>query len=159
MSASTVCDRRDRRELESDTLLVLVHYPSNVTYLQIKMSPQPQPSIASLKWTSPEALIFLKNLLSKCIPAWPSGPHEWQITASAWILDGHDQLVVAGCGEVKTAVAYLHIIVLLELLKDPSLPRFGLKTIPARPITLIASPLTDLSLSQVSICVVISGVS
>lgn len=112
------------------------------------MTSQPRLN-TSLTWTSSEGLSFLKGLLSGVIPAWNTGPHDWQVLATARVLDGEDQLIVAGCGEGKTAVAYLHLLVLQELLKDPQLPRFGLKDIPLKPVTLLASPLTDLSLSQV----------
>lgn len=101
-------------------------------------------------WCTPEGLSFLKTLLTRLVP-WPTGPHDWQIASTARILDGADQLVVAGCGEGKTALAYLHILVLQELIRDAHLPRFGLKHIPEKPVTLMASPLTDLALSQVSV--------
>ena len=102
-----------------------------------------------LTWSSPEGLLSLKSLLTPLVP-WLGGPREWQLQCTANILDRKDQLVVAGCGEGKTALAYLHILVQRELLKNPSLPRFGLKHVPSRPVALIASPLTDLALSQVS---------
>ena len=100
-------------------------------------------------WSSPEGLEYLKGLLKRLLPQWKNGPHDWQIASTAYILDGLDQFTVVACGEGKTAASYLHHLVLQELADHPELDRCGTK-IRDKPVTLFVSPLSDLSLSQVS---------
>ncbi|KAH8101946.1 P-loop containing nucleoside triphosphate hydrolase protein, partial [Cristinia sonorae] len=99
-------------------------------------------------WSSSTGQALLKELLTRLLPQWPDGPRDWQLESTGYILDGHDQLLVAGCGEGKTAATYLHLLVLQELSRNPELPRHG-KKIPPKPVTLLVSPLNDVSLCQV----------
>ena len=80
---------------------------------------------------------------------WPDGPYEWQVKATANILDGHNQLIIAGYGDGKTAVTYLHLLFVRELFNNPDIPRFGCKLV-QHGIALIIIPLADLAHSQVS---------
>ncbi|THH07073.1 hypothetical protein EW146_g9430 [Bondarzewia mesenterica] len=95
-----------------------------------------------------EGLSSIKSILQTLIPQWPAGPHDWQVESTANILDGHDQLVVAACGDGKTAAAYLHILLRHELLRDPDLSRHGLDPLVKNPVVLMVTPLTDLARSQ-----------
>src|SRR5882762_7763832 len=101
-------------------------------------------------WSSPNGLQSLQIILRSLLPEWPNGPHDWQIEATARILDHRKQLVVAACGEGKTAVAYLHLLVIQELLRKPELPRYGLDLPDGyKPVVLMVTPLSDLGKSQV----------
>ncbi|KAJ3485626.1 hypothetical protein NLI96_g4816 [Meripilus lineatus] len=105
---------------------------------------------ATSGWSSPAGLRDLKTLLTRLLRhQWPQGPHDWQVETTARILDGTDQFVVVACGGGKTAVSYLPILVLKELARDISLPRYGIE-VPADPIVLFIGPLSDLSVIQVS---------
>jgi len=76
------------------------------------------------------------------------GPHDWQVEATAKILNGYKQIVIAACGEGKTALAYLPLI-FLHGLREHAVPwRFPLY-MPERPVVLMVTPLSDLGLSQV----------
>ncbi|ETW85187.1 hypothetical protein HETIRDRAFT_309794, partial [Heterobasidion irregulare TC 32-1] len=79
---------------------------------------------------------------------WPDGPYEWQVKATANILDGHNQLIIAGYGNGKTAVTYLHLLFVQELFNNPDIPCSGCKLV-QHGIALIISPLADLAHSQV----------
>lgn len=111
--------------------------------------PNTSGSEESLCWSSPAGHRTIKEILTRRLPQWPGGPYDWQIKTTAEILDGHDIFLVAGCGEGKTAAAYLHLLVLHELLRNPNWVRFGRK-IPSKPVVLMVSPLNDLSLCHVS---------
>jgi len=104
-------------------------------------------------WSSLDGIHSLDTILRSLIPLWPNGPHSWQLEATAKILDQRKQLVVAACGEGKTALVYLHLLVIQELLEKPHLPRYGLD-LPCewRPVVLMVTPLTDLGRSQVKGC-------
>ncbi|KAJ3480369.1 hypothetical protein NLI96_g8398 [Meripilus lineatus] len=105
---------------------------------------------ATSGWSSPAGLRDLKALLTRLLRLqWPQGPHEWQVRTTARVLDGIDQFVVVACGGGKTAVSYLPILVLKELARDTSLPRYGVN-VPADPVMLFIGPLSDLSIIQVS---------
>ncbi|KAJ3475725.1 hypothetical protein NLI96_g11648 [Meripilus lineatus] len=105
---------------------------------------------ATSGWSSPAGLRDLKALLTRLLQhQWPQGPHDWQVKTTARILDGIDQFVVVACGGGKTAVSYLPILVLKELARDTSLPRYGVN-VPADPVVLFIGPLSDLSIIQVS---------
>ena len=67
-------------------------------------------------WSSPNGQQSLQLILCSLLPEWPNGPHDWQVKATACILNRQKQLVVAACGEGKTAIAYLHLLVIQELL-------------------------------------------
>jgi len=101
-------------------------------------------------WTTPNGIHSLKEILHSLLPQWPNGPHPYQLKATAQILDRRKQLVIAACGEGKTALSYLHILVIQELQKRPDLPRYGLD-VPNdwTPVVLMVTPLTDLGRSQV----------
>ncbi|KAI0318675.1 P-loop containing nucleoside triphosphate hydrolase protein [Amylostereum chailletii] len=91
---------------------------------------------------------YIKDKLKQAIPQWPNGPHDWQIEATANVLCKIDQLIIAGCGEGKTAAMYLHVLLHRILCENPDLPRFGL--VPKeQPVVLDVTPLTDLAQSQV----------
>ncbi|KAI0040472.1 P-loop containing nucleoside triphosphate hydrolase protein, partial [Auriscalpium vulgare] len=109
------------------------------------------PARSGETWSSPEGLHALRDILKSLIPQWENGPYDWQVIATARILDKRKQLVVAACGEGKTALSYLHLLVIQELIRRPDLPRFGLK-IPAglQPVVLMVTPLSDLGISQVA---------
>ena len=98
-----------------------------------------------LTWSTPNGICSLKDILHSLIPQWPNGPHPYQLKATAQILDCHKQLVITVCGEGKTALAYLHILVIQELKQRPDLPRYGLN-VPSdwKPVVLMVTPLTDL---------------
>ncbi len=64
------------------------------------------------------------------------------------ILDGNRQLVVVPCGREKTTLAFLYLIVLEELRKNPRLPRYGIRVLD-NPTVLFVGPLSDLSITQV----------
>lgn len=89
-------------------------------------------------WSSTDGKTSIKTILTAALPQWTNGPRDWQVNATAAVLDGHDQLLVAGCGEGKTAAAYLHLLVRHELLWKPSLPRYGAK-VPPKPVVLMIS--------------------
>jgi len=96
-------------------------------------------------WSSPNGLHSLERILHSLTPHWPNGPYPWQLQATAEILDRRKQLVVAACGEGKTALAYLHLLVIQELLMKPELPHYGLNfSCDWRPVVLMVTPLTDL---------------
>ncbi|KAI0054732.1 P-loop containing nucleoside triphosphate hydrolase protein [Artomyces pyxidatus] len=102
-------------------------------------------------WSSPQGLETLRNMLRSLIPQWNNGPYEYQLNSTAAILDRRKQIVVAACGEGKTALSYMHLLVMQELIRNPSLPRFGLH-IPEglKPTVLMVTPLSDLGRSQVA---------
>jgi len=77
-------------------------------------------------WSSPNGLHSLESILHSLTPHWPNGPYPWQLQATVKILDCQKLLVVAACGEGKTALAYLHLLVIQELLMKPQLPNYGL---------------------------------
>ena len=99
-------------------------------------------------WSTPEGHDLIRRILVDALPQWPSGPHDWQVESTAHILDNQSQLVVAACGDGKTAAAYLHLLVLQKLAADPTLPRYG-KRVPERPVVLMVTPLSDLGRNQV----------
>jgi len=101
-------------------------------------------------WSTPNGIHSLRHILHSLIPQWPNGPHPYQVEATARILDRRKQLVIAACGEGKTALAYLHILVVQELKQREDLPRYGLD-VPSdwKPVVLMVTPLTDLGRSQV----------
>jgi hypothetical protein len=103
-------------------------------------------------WSSPNGLHSLETILHSLIPQWPNGPHSWQLEATAQILDRRKQLVVAACGEGKTALTYLHLLVIQKLLANPQIPRHGVD-FPCdwKPVVLMVTPLTELGRSQVII--------
>ena len=101
-------------------------------------------------WTSPEGILYIKETLCNLLP-WPNGPHNWQVNSTANILEGNNQLVIAACGEGKTAVAYLHLILAFHLSKKAMefLPPFARST-PSNAMVLMVTPLIDVGLCQVS---------
>ena len=107
-------------------------------------------SSCNLTWSTPNGLHSLKEILHSLVPQWPNGPHPYQLEATAQILDCRKQLVIAACGEGKTALTYLHILIIQELKKRPDLPWYGLN-VPTdwRPVVLMVTLLTDLGRSQV----------
>jgi len=90
--------------------------------------PKHMSSPSDSTWTSTNGIHSLNNILCSLIPQWPNGPHSYQLEATAHILDRCKQLVVAACGEGKTALAYLHLLVIQELLQKPHLPRYSPNT-------------------------------
>lgn len=100
-------------------------------------------------WSSPQGLRDLKEILSRLLPQWPQGPYDWQVERTALVLDGVNQFVVIECGGGKTALSYLPILVLQELARNPTLPRYGVD-VPPNPTVLMVGPLSDLSVIQVS---------
>ncbi|KAI0079911.1 P-loop containing nucleoside triphosphate hydrolase protein, partial [Panus rudis PR-1116 ss-1] len=99
-------------------------------------------------WSSPDGKKYLTELLKQLIPQWENGPHDWQVDTTACLLDGDDQLLIAACGEGKTAAAYLHLIVRHALARDPKLKRFGTRMVD-NPLAIMVGPLVDLGISQV----------
>lgn len=106
------------------------------------------PHGAGSQWATPEGLTFVQSTLTRIVPQYPSGPYAHQTTVTANFLNGKNQLLFAGCGDGKTGTTYLHLLLVRELARDPSLPRFG-STFVTSPIVLMATPLTDLGRSQV----------
>lgn len=102
----------------------------------------------NISWSDRQGLASLKSLLSRLILQWPNGPHDWQVEVVAGILDGVKQLLVVGCGEGKTAAAYLLLMVYKELRDNPEYLRYG-SLVPANPVVLMVEPLSDLGISQV----------
>ncbi|KAI0072323.1 P-loop containing nucleoside triphosphate hydrolase protein, partial [Panus rudis PR-1116 ss-1] len=100
-------------------------------------------------WSSTEGIETLRSILKRLIPQWPNGPYDWQLTVTANVLDGRDQLLVTACGDGKTAAAYLHLLVRQELYRDPKLPRYGAKVV-QNPVGIMVGPLVDLGISQVA---------
>lgn len=100
-------------------------------------------------WSSPNGLTDLKTILTRLLPQWPQGPYDWQVKLTAKVLDGINEFVVVECGGGKTAISYLPILVLQELARDPTLPRYGVH-VPPNPTVLMVGPLSDLSVAQVS---------
>ncbi|KAI0038275.1 P-loop containing nucleoside triphosphate hydrolase protein [Auriscalpium vulgare] len=100
-------------------------------------------------WNSLEGLSHLETILKSATPLWPNGPRAWQVQATAHVLDRRNQLVIAGCGEGKTAAMYLHVLVHQYLRDHPDVPRFGLE-VHERPVVIDVTPLTDLAESQVA---------
>ena len=101
-------------------------------------------------WTSNEGLNFLQATLNTILTQWPEGPHNWQVKATANILCRQDQLVIAGCGEGKTAAMYLHLLVHRELARTQEKTDFAPNLCIEHPVVLNVTPLTDLAHSQVS---------
>ncbi|KAI0309895.1 hypothetical protein OF83DRAFT_1043403, partial [Amylostereum chailletii] len=101
------------------------------------------------RWSTSEGRLHLKFILDEAIPQWPNGPHDWQVEVTSNLLDQHHQLLVAGCGEGKTAAMYLQIMLYRYLREHPWLNRLGLPLV-ENPIILAVTPLTDLAHSQVS---------
>lgn len=99
-------------------------------------------------WSSPNGLRDLKELLTRLLPQWPQGPYDWQVEATAKTLDSINQFVVIPCAGGKTAISYLPILVLQELARDKTLPRYGVD-VPPNPTVLMVGPLSDLSVIQV----------
>jgi len=100
------------------------------------------------RWSSSRGLAFISSFLKELIPQWPAGPHDWQVKATANILNGTKQVVIAACGEGKTALTYLHLIFmqgLHELSMPPLFPIYS----PEKPIILMVTLLSDLGLCQV----------
>ncbi|ETW84933.1 hypothetical protein HETIRDRAFT_312374 [Heterobasidion irregulare TC 32-1] len=100
-------------------------------------------------WTSPEGILYIKETLCTLLP-WPNSPHNWQVNSTANILEENNQLVIVACGEGKTAVAYLHHILISHLSKKPlrSLPPF-VRSIRSTTVVLMITPLIDVGLCQV----------
>jgi len=99
-------------------------------------------------WSSSRGLAFISSFLKELITQWPAGPHDWQVKATANILDGTKQLVIAACGEGKTALVYLHLIFMKGLHKMFIPPLFPIYS-PERPVVLMVTLLSDLGLCQV----------
>jgi superfamily II DNA helicase RecQ len=101
-------------------------------------------------WASTRGLEFISGFSTELIPQWPTGPRDWQVKGTARILDGSKQLVVAACGEGKTALAYLHLIFMRGLRERSIPPMFPIYS-PPTPVVLVVTPLSDLGLSQVGV--------
>ena len=102
-------------------------------------------------WSSAAGIHFIKSSLTEVIPQWkPVGPYDWQSEATANILDSNNQLIIAGCGDGKTAVTYLHLIFRQKVLCNCILVQFH-TTVVQHPVVLIVTPLMELALSQVGL--------
>ena len=100
--------------------------------------------------TTPLDLNTLKVLLTGILPQWPEGPRDWQVQETYNILMTKDQLIVAGCGQGKTAAMYLHLLVHQATARNSGSIGVPNSEASCGRIVLNVSPLTDLARSQVS---------
>jgi len=71
------------------------------------------------KWSSPAGQIICRNILKDT--ALEYEPHDWQIEGVCQSLDGVDLLAITPTGSGKTSYYVIYILVILAVLKDPSL--------------------------------------
>jgi hypothetical protein len=105
--------------------------------------------MAADRWSSAAGIQLLKSSLMEVIPQWkPTGPYDWQTEATANILDNNNQLLIAGCGDGKTAVTYLHLIFRHKVLPNLGQTQFATRVV-EHPIVLIVTPLTCFESSKI----------
>jgi superfamily II DNA/RNA helicase len=71
------------------------------------------------KWSSPAGHDLCRDIL-KATPL-EYHPHDWQVEGVCQSLDGIDLLAITPTGSGKTSYYTMYILVVLSVLKDPSL--------------------------------------
>ncbi|KAF5313659.1 hypothetical protein D9611_010162 [Ephemerocybe angulata] len=101
------------------------------------MAPSP------FSWTSDTGKALVKDILTEYIPQWPSGPHPFQVDATANLLNKAPTVLLAATSSGKTAVFFCILIVLQHLAKHPR-PDIRPGSWPEKPVVLVVTPLVEL---------------
>ena len=96
-----------------------------------------------LRWQDDIGLETIRSIISKKVPQWPTGLHDWQLPLVAKILDGECLLCSAATSDGKSALFGAPAVILVEISKNPSLyPPLPRKE---KPVSIVITPTKGLS--------------
>ncbi|KAF5366170.1 hypothetical protein D9758_005757 [Tetrapyrgos nigripes] len=98
-------------------------------------------------WTDASGLEALKLVVSRCIPQWPNGLHDYQVVPLSLVLNQEHVLFFTGTGSGKAALFMIPLIVHRELAQHPEdYPSFPVKK---DAVAIVITPLKGLASSLI----------
>ncbi|THU94914.1 hypothetical protein K435DRAFT_619676, partial [Dendrothele bispora CBS 962.96] len=101
------------------------------------------------RWTDSLGANTLNQAVSRCVPKWTNGLHDYQVEPLQLVLNQEDLIFISGTGCGKAALFIIPLVVHREILAHPELyPVFPVKK---NAVVIVITPTKGLANSIVSI--------